>query len=220
MGNRKSRFGSMELPLLSVMNWGRRFAEIAIESVNLYKALGYCGEENYEALEKYLLNAIHNLAKGGAEIAALTAGTMHIVYDRLKEQSPIPLISIPETVSEVAVKKGYQKVGLLGTVFTMQKDFLKQPFMQKGIQIVTPAKEDMQLVNEKISRELEYGIVKKSTEEELVNIIEKMKSEQGIEAVSLGCTELPLILNQENCPVDCLDIMQIHIEKLSELVMQ
>lgn len=199
---------------------GKAFPEMSVESVNLYKALGYCKEENYEALEKYLLEAIDHLAKCGVEIAALTAGTMHIVYDRLKQQSTIPLISIPETVSEAAVKKGYQRVGLLGTIFTMKKDYLKMPFIQKGIEIITPSETEMQLVNERISGELEYGIVKESTRKELLNVIMKMRDEKGIEAVILGCTELPLILNQDNCPVACLDIMQLHIEKLAELIMQ
>ena len=205
--------------LINEKTEGSAFPELALESVNLYKALEYCAEENYEALETYLLNAVQNLAKCGAEIAALTAGTMHIVYDRLKEQSPIPLISIPEAVSDIAVQKEYRKIGLLGTIFTMQKDYLKNPFIRKGIEIITPSEEDMLLINERISTELEYGIVKESTRDELISIINKMKDSEGIEAVILGCTELPLILNQENCPVDCLDIMQIHIEKLVELAM-
>lgn len=73
-------------------------------------------------------------------------------------------------------------------------------------------------VNERISQELEYGIVKDSTREELVSVITAMRDQHGIEAVILGCTELPLILNAGNCPVDCLDTMQIHINRLVELL--
>ena len=76
----------------------------------------------------------------------------------------------------------------------------------------------MALVNERISGELEYGIVKESTRAELVDIIAGMKERQNIEAVILGCTELPLILNSKCCPVDCLDIMDIHINRLAELI--
>lgn len=78
----------------------------------------------------------------------------------------------------------------------------------------------MTLINQRISKELEYGIVKDSTREELVKIITKMKKTDGIEAVILGCTELPLILNSSNCPTDCLDIMELHIAKLAQLILE
>ncbi len=198
---------------------GTAFPEISIESVNLYKALGYVSEGNYEELSRYLSDAVSHLVDGGAEIVAFTAGTMHVVYDAIKEQAAVPFISIPEAVSETAVLRGYRKVGLLGTIFTMRHDFFKKTFRDKGIAIVTPSEEDMLLVNERISKELEYGLVKDSTREELIGIITKMQKEQGIEAVILGCTELPLILNAGNCPVDCLDIMAIHINKLVQLMM-
>lgn len=199
---------------------GEEFPELSIESVNLYRVLGYVENEKYEELKKYLLNAINNLVDGGAEVVALTAGTMHVVYDAIKDKVGVPFISIPETVSEIAVRQNYSKVGLLGTIFTMREDFFKKSFREKGIEVVTPSDEDMLLVNERISTELEYGIVKDSTREELINIIAEMREQKGIEAVILGCTELPLILNSGNCPVDCLDIMKLHISKLVELIMR
>lgn len=198
---------------------GTAFPEISIESVNLYKALQYVADEKYEELSNYLSDAINNLVNGGAELIALTAGTMHVVYDEIKDKVHVPLIGIPDAVSEAAALHKYNKVGLLGTIFTMQNDFFKKPFTEKGIDVVTPSNEEMILINERISKELEYGIIKDSTREELVNIIMKMKDEQAIEAVILGCTELPLILNSDNCPVDCLDIMDIHIGRLVRLVM-
>ncbi len=198
---------------------GTAFPEISIESVNLYRALGYVADEKYEELSSYLSDAINNLVNGGAELVALTAGTMHVVYDELKDRVHVPLVSIPDAVSEAAALHKFNKVGLLGTIFTMQNDFFTKAFTEKGIDVVMPSDEDMMLVNERISKELEYGIIKDSTREELINIIMKMKNTQAIEAVILGCTELPLILNSDNCPVDCLDIMDIHIDKLVRLVM-
>ncbi|BBF43572.1 aspartate racemase [Lachnospiraceae bacterium KM106-2] len=199
---------------------GKAFPEIAIESLNLNKALGYVQTEDYLELQKYIKKALDNLVNGGAKIVALTAGTMHIVYDQLKDQVEVPFISIPETVSELAVQRGYKKIGLLGTIFTMEKDYLKKSFLEKGIEIITPSSDERILVNDRISKELEYGIVKESTIQELIQIITKMKEEDGIEAIILGCTELPLALNRDNCPVDCLDIMEIHIQKLVELMLE
>ncbi len=197
---------------------GQAFPEIAVESVDLYKALGYVECEKYEELGAYLSNAVQNLVNGGAKVVALTAGTMHVVYDELKDKVAMPFISIPESVCETAVQRGYRKIGLLGTIFTMRKDFFKTPFANRGIEIVIPSEEEMTLINERIAKELECGIVKDSTRAELVSIITRMRDQDGIEAVILGCTELPLILNAENCPTDCLDIMQIHISRLVELI--
>lgn len=80
-----------------------------------------------------------------------------------------------------------------------------------------PEKSDRELVAKRIYEELEVGTVKESTLKEFIVIIEKMKKEQGIEALILGCTELPLLLNKNNCPVDCLDCIEIHLQKLIEL---
>ncbi len=197
---------------------GEEFPEIVIESVNLYKALGMVASENYGGLEEYLSKAVSNLEGCGADIVALTAGTMHVVFEELESRAKVPLISIPETVAEFAVSKGYGKVGMLGTIFTMEKEYLSKAFVKKGIEVVVPSAADRVLANERISKELEYGIVKETSTRELISVIEKMKNEAGIEAVILGCTELPLALNKDNCPVDCLDIMEIHIQKLVGLM--
>ena len=76
------------------------------------------------------------------------------------------------------------------------------------------------LIAKRIYEELELGIVKESTLKEFTDIIERMHAEDGIEAVVLGCTELPLLLNEENCPVGCLDSVEIHLNKLIEFAMQ
>lgn len=198
---------------------GKVFPEIAIESVNLFKALELVSEKKYDELADYLLNAVNSLEKSGAEIIALTAGTMHVVYDQLKSQIKTPFISIPETVAEYAVEKGYKKLGLLGTIFTMENDFLSKSFTTRGIEVFVPDASARSDVNKIIGGELEYGIVREESQQKLIAEIEKMKAEKGIEGIILGCTELPLALSNENTPVKCLDIMEIHIKKLVELVL-
>ena len=195
------------------------FPELTIESVNVFKVLGLCKEQKYDELTKYLTNAIHNLAKSGADFAALSANTPHIVFDRLKEQSPIPLISIVEANCEEAKRRGLKKIGLLGTIFTMTGEFFKAPFIEKGIEVIVPTESEMELINEKISAELELGIVKDETLTAFQQIIARMRDEDGIEAIVLGCTELPLLLNDEVSPVPCLDTMQIHIQEIVKTIL-
>ena len=195
------------------------FPELTIESVNVFKVLGLCKEQKYDELTKYLMRAIDNLAKSGADFAALSANTPHIVFDRLKEQSPIPLISIVEATCEEAKRRGLKKIGLLGTIFTMTGEFFKAPFIKKGIEVIVPTESEMELINEKISAELELGIVKDETLTAFQQIIARMRDEDGIEAIVLGCTELPLLLNDEVSPIPCLDTMQIHIQAIVETIL-
>ena len=196
---------------------GAQMPDLVIESVNFRKAWGYVCEEKYDLLADYLSEKVNSLRTSGAQVIALTAATMHIVYDEIVAKTQVPLISIPKSICEEIQKKGQKKVGLLGTIFTMEKDYMKKDLLEAGIEVIIPEKSDRELIAKRIYEELEVGIVKESTLKEFTTIIEKMKKEQGIQALILGCTELPLLLNKDNCPVDCLDSVEIHLQKLIDL---
>lgn len=196
------------------------FPTLTIESVNVFDVLRFCSESKYDELTDYLMTAINNLIRSGASLIALTANTPHIVFDRLQKKSIVPLVSIIDATRDEALRLNIRKVGLLGTIFTMTGDFFKIPFWDKGIEIIIPSMEEMEFVNQKISSELELGIIKQETLEGFQGIITRMKEECGIEAIILGCTELPLILNDEVSPVLCLDTMKIHIKKLIDMIVE
>ena len=197
---------------------GECFPNLTIESVNVFEVLRLCREEKFSELTDYLMRAILNLVASGADFAALSANTPHIVFGELQKQSPIPLVSIVDTACKEAQKQKFTKLGLLGTIFTMEGDFFKKPFIASGIEIITPKEQEMALINEKISCELELGTVKKETLQVFLTIIERMKREEGIQAIILGCTELPLILSNNVTPVPCLDTMQIHVQALVNII--
>ena len=196
---------------------GEAMPDIAIESVNFTRAWNYVTEGRYDLLADYLYEKLDALDKGSSEVISLTAVTMHVVYDELAKRFNKPIVSIPKTVAEEAVAKGIKRIGLLGTIFTMEKDYMKKDLRDSGIEVFVPSEEDRNLVATRIFEELEKGIVKESTLAELQGVINRMKEENGIEGVILGCTELPLILNSDNCPVACFDAVEIHIRKLIEL---
>jgi len=195
----------------------RNMPELSIESVNFRKAWELVSTEQYKELADYLSEKVNKLAGSGAEIIALTAATMHIVFEEIENNTNISLVSIPKTVCNEVIKKGYKKVGLLGTIFTMEQDYMKKDLLQAGIDVIVPDKTDRELVAKRIYEELELGIVKESTLQEFNEIIKKMQKMHEIEAIVLGCTELPLILNNDNCALPCLDSVAIHIEELIEL---
>lgn len=201
------------------MTNGRKMPEVSIESVNFRKAWEYVTTEQYELLADYLASKVNALVDGGADIVSLTAATMHIVFDELSERIEVPLVSIPQSVCDAIVSKGYKRVGLLGTIFTMEQDYMKKAVREAGVEVCIPEKTDRELIAARIYEELERGIVKDATLVEFQTIIEKMRDNNEIEAVILGCTELPLILNSGNCPIACIDSVEIHIQKLIELAM-
>lgn len=196
------------------------FPNLTIESVNVFDVLRLCGEQKYDELTDYLMKAINNLINSGVDFVALSANTPHIVFDKLQEKSTVPLVSIIEATRDEAVRLNKRKLGLLGTIFTMTGDFFKKTFYSSDIEIIIPTKDEMDFINKKISSELELGIIKAETLKGFQKIIERMKEECGIEAIILGCTELPLILNDKVSPVLCLDTMKIHIQTLIDMIVE
>ncbi len=193
---------------------GEQMPDVVIESVDFRKAWRYVTSERYDLLSSYLAEKIECLKKSGAEVISLTAATMHIVFEELSEKTKVNLVSIPQAVCKEAVSKGYRNVGLLGTIFTMEQDYMKTDLRKAGLEVVVPEKTDRELIAKRILEELELGIVKDSTLIEFQKIINKLKDNNGIEAVVLGCTELPLLLSADNCPVPCLDSVDLHINEL------
>ena len=102
-------------------------------------------------------------------------------------------------------------------MFTMEQDYMKKDLMSVGIDVFVPCKEDRELIAKRILEELEIGIVKKSTLQEFNAIIDRMRTQYGIESVILGCTELPLLLSDTNAALPCLDSVDIHIRELIRL---
>lgn len=191
--------------------------DLAIESVDFRKTWNFVTSGSYDDLSDYLAQKVKCLSLGGAEIISLTAATMHVVFQEVQEKSGVSLVGIPKAVCDAVLEKGYKSVGLLGTIFTMEQDYMKSDLVAAGVNVVIPDKADRELVAKRIYEELELGIVKESTLREFQDIIKKMRDNDGIEAIILGCTELPLLLNDGNSLLPCLDSVDIHLEKLIRL---
>lgn len=195
------------------------FPNVAIESLNVFEILKMIETEKYDELTNHFLTAINNLKASGVEIAALTANTAHIVFDKLSERSPVPLISIVRATVDEALCNDYATVGLLGTRFTMERDFYKDAFVKSGIKVIVPDEKERVYIDEKISTELEFGIVRHETQQRFASIVERMRTHSNIQAVILGCTELPLILNDKIVPIPCLDTVKIHSDTLIDAIL-
>ena len=190
------------------------YPEIVIYSADLNGFIRLMDSGNLSAVTDFLTEKIAALARSGADFAAIASNTPHVVFDEVRERSPIPLISIVEETCSEAYKMGMKKTGLLGTGFTMEQDFYIRPFAEKGIKVVVPEKADRMLIHERLFSEIELGIIKDSTRHELLGIVKRMIEGHGIDSVILGCTELPLILDRDEFGIAFLNTSAIHIKSI------
>ena len=194
------------------------FPNLTIESLSVFDVLRFCDHQDYRGLTEYLLRGIQCLSDSGAEYAALTGITPHVVFEELSADSPIPLVSMVETSCSYAAENGFRKVGLLGTGPTMRGTFFQKAFADRGIETVTPCDEDLQFIAARIETELEFGKIVPETQKEFCRIVNRMADEDGIQAVVLGCTELPMIFRGTELPVPGIDVMRVHIDALIDLI--
>jgi aspartate racemase len=138
------------------------------------------------------------------------------VFNKLEGLSPIPLISIVEETSKEAEEMGLQKVGLLGTSFTMQASFYQEVFAKNNIDIVVPREQEQEYIQHKLMTEIELGEFLELTRKGLLKIVKRMIEEDSIEGLVLGCTELPLILTKDEFGIPFLNTTKIHVESAIE----
>lgn len=187
---------------------------IIIDSLDVFKLLKLEEANQRTQLIKILQASLTNLAAAGAQYAALTANTPHMIFSELAAVSPIPLISILDPVCQAIHQKGQKKVALLGTKMTMELPFYSQKLAAAGIEAVIPQPEQITVIQQIIATELERGIVKPESKQTLLKIIANLTQEYNIEGVILGCTELPLILKQADCQLTIYDTVELHINQL------
>ena len=191
--------------------------QLTVESLSVFEVFRYCSAGDFDGLTAYLSEGFESLAAAGAQVASLTAITPHIVFDRLVEASPVPLVSAVDAVRDEAVARGTGKVLLLGTGFTMSPEtngFFTRPFTDAGVEVVLPDAAEIEEVQHRIATELELGVVTDETRDRFVGIIDRVHRAEGVDQVVLGCTELPMVLNDSVSPVPCLDTVAIHTRAL------
>ncbi len=189
------------------------YPDFLIKTVDMSKILTYMSGKDYNGLVTFLKDRIDEV--GEMDFSAIASNTPHIVFDKLSKEVAVPLISIVEETCKATKAKGFKKVGLLGTYSTMRSGFYQEKAASYGITIVTPSENEMNFIHDKYINELLYKNIKSTTKKELIRIINNLYESYGIEAIILGGTELPLILNEEDFKdLTVLDTTQIHVEAI------
>lgn len=187
------------------------YPSLVINSVNLTKVVDLITANRLAEVTEYLAGEVNKLASAGAEVGLLSANTPHIVFDEIQRRSRIPLISIVEAACQEAQALGLKKLLLLGTRFTMQGRFYPDVFSKAGIALLVPRADDRDYIHEKYMGELLKGIILAETRAGLLEIVDRIKQQEQIQAVILAGTELPLILRGAGGDLPFLDTTEIHV---------
>lgn len=184
------------------------YPEVVIFSLDLAKLIGYEERDDLDSYVRYITSGLQALEKAGADFIVIAANSPHAVFDIVQKRVSVPMISIVETTAQRAEKLGFKKLLLTGIKSTMQSAFYPDVFQKYSIQVLIPDEAEQNEINDAIFRELVLGIYKDSTRNRVLEII----NGYDVDGVILGCTELSLMLNQEDTPLRLLNTLELHAQ--------
>jgi aspartate racemase len=158
------------------------------------------------------------LERAGADFILLCTNTMHKVAPRIEEALSVPFLHLADATARVVKEKGYERVGLLGTSFTMEEDFYRGRLESQGLSILVPEKKGRDEVNRIIFDELCCGQVLDKSAKTYLELIEHL-ADQGAQAVILGCTEIGMLVKSKHSPLPLVDTTRVHVEAAIELML-
>jgi len=178
--------------------------QITIHSFPLADYMRFISKLDWEGVAELLLDSAKRVARAGADFAVCPANTTHEAFEFMRSRSPIPWLHIVEVVADAAAKRGLARLGILGTRFLMEGSLYRQVLSQHGIETVLPDMNDREKINNFIFDELVKGIWHDSTNKYFRGVVSQL-AHSGCDAVVMGCTEIPLILRQEDVELPLLD---------------
>ena len=194
--------------------------EMVIDSLNLAVAYELVEKKDWKNFADLFVNSIQNLANAGAEIAAMSANTAHIVFDEVSARSPIPVVGLVDETCKHAKAKGCKKIIVFGTGFTMKSGMYEKKCTNYGIEAIVPNETDQQVIHDIIFPNLVSGVVIESDRAAIKKIAEEMLQKHQADALALACTELPLLLKPGDLDIVLLDTTKIHIDAILDDILE
>ena len=191
---------------------GLHSAKCILYSVDFQEIEECQANGNWEKSGEILGEAANNLEKAGADFIVICTNTMHKVINQIKEKISIPILHIAEMTAEKILEKGLKNIALLGTKYTMEQDFYKSKLIEKEINVIIPDKNDIEIINKVIYDELCLGTINSNSKKKFLEIVDKLRS-KGAEGIILGCTEIGLLIKNEDTGVPLFDTAVIHAEE-------
>ena len=193
---------------------GLNFAECIIYSLNFGDIQSAGWDNSYELL----LGACKSLKNTGVESIVLCANTAHLFADKLQDTVGLPIIHIGEETAKAINKTGYKKVGLLATKFTMEMNFYKDKLEQYGLEVLIPEKQETRdYIQRTLKEELGIGFINPETKINYISIIKELV-DSGAECIILGCTEIPMLISQDDFAIPMFDTTKIHSQAIVDYI--
>lgn len=193
---------------------GLNFAECMIYSLNFGDIYTQSWDNSYDLL----LHACDSLKKSGADGIALCANTAHLYADRLQQEINLPLIHIVTETAKTINKNELKKIGLLGTKFTMEMDFYRKNLESFGLEVLIPEKlETREYIQYTLREELGVGFINPETKKNYKEIVQDLV-DRGAECIVLGCTEIPMLVSQDDFEIPVFDTTKIHSQAIVEFI--
>jgi aspartate racemase len=188
---------------------GLEFARCILYSINYAEIDAFNKQNNKEGVYHLILDATMKLAGAGADFIILCANTLHQFVDRLEQEIDLPIIHIAEATADEIKREKMSKVGLLGTKQTMEMDFYRSRLKEKYIDTVIPELHDRDFIQKTISEELLRGVFSEDSRFRFTEICKEL-NKRGAEGIVLGCTEIPLLLRQEDMDIPIINTLTVH----------
>jgi aspartate racemase len=187
------------------------YPEILIYSVNFQKFINLFTNGKWDQVEEDVVQGLDRLQRAGADFGIMATNTLHHVFEKVEGRSSLPLISIIDSVLEAIRNEKLQRVGLLGTIFTMTQGFYAQKLAKSGIQTLVPSEDEQQKIQQIIVSELTIGQTRKESRDFFLKVIRGLEK-RGAQGIILGCTEIPLLLDQDDCTLELFNSTLLHAE--------
>lgn len=189
---------------------GLNFAECIIYSLNFGDIQAKSWDNSFELLS----NACESLKRSGVDGIALCANTAHLFADQLQERLQLPLINMVAETAKAVNDKKFKNVGLLGTKFTMEMEFYRYKLEAAGLKVLIPGKQETRdYIQQTVKEELGIGFINPETKAIYKSIVNELVG-QGAECIILGCTEIPMLINQNDFIIPIFDTTKIHSEAI------
>ncbi|HTR82251.1 MAG TPA: aspartate/glutamate racemase family protein [Bacteroidota bacterium] len=188
---------------------GANSAKILLYSVNFEEFKPPANDEGWKQKAEFLTGIAQRLERAGADCLLLCANTPHMVADDVQKRIGIPLLHIAEMTANEIRKQGIDTVALLGTKFTMEKDFFRNKLASHGIHTLIPTDPEREFIHQSIYTEFAKEVFTNETKKRYLHIIKDLES-KGAKGIILGCTEIPLLIQQKDCDVPTFDTTLIH----------
>jgi aspartate racemase len=193
---------------------GLNFAECVLYSLNFGDIQSVSWVNSFDLL----LNACESLKKSGVDSIVLCANTAHLFADKLQETIKMPIIHIGIETAKAVTKQGLNKVGLLGTKFTMEMDFYRNILEEFGLEVMVPEKQETRdYIQLTIKEELGTGYINNETKKNYITIVNEL-IDRGAECIILGCTEIPMLISQDDFKIPVFDATKIHSQAIVEYI--